>query len=76
MLLVFLLIRLLIKIYQYNFVFFFEPSRLAGIYQFTAGIARFRAQIDYPIRRTDNIHIVFDNDDRMSLFYQCIKGSE
>src|SRR6187431_605728 len=39
-------------------------------------ITSFRTKINDPIGTSNNIKIVFNNDDRMSLFYQCIERSK
>src|SRR5258705_8271681 len=55
---------------------FFNISRFTGEYNIAAFITGFGTKINDPISATNNIQIMFDNDDRVSLLDQCIERSK
>src|SRR2546421_8897892 len=45
-------------------------------HDFSAEVARFRAQINHPIGRFDDVEVVFDHDDGMAGLDQALKHGE
>ena len=54
----------------------FNISRFSGKHHITAFITCLRTKINDPIGTANNIQVMLDNDDRMSLLDQCIKRSQ
>src|SRR5579864_301670 len=53
-----------------------HPGRNTRIYQVSAAVAGLGTQVDHPIGRPDNIGIVFDDQDGMSLFDEGVERSQ